>query len=637
MSELNNLLELAEDDRQSSYRRRQAVSDLLKKHPAEERTLGVVKQLLSGNDNSLKRDIVGVLKDFTKPEILPLLKPLLSTDDDYLRRDAIQLIGKTGGKDEIALVEALTTDASFTVSYAAKTALSEIERRIVQNAVPETAAEEEPEEVEEIPQTEIQESAELEEATEEVEEIPQPANEESAELEEAVEEEPEEVEEADEEFEEKAESVQNADKKEPAGEIKPHEQKLPASLHDNSIFGSESIAEVNKKVSDEIESDIFETAPILTVSANAGSSPNLKQFFNEETHLALALYKQLATYSEALPAKEAAVSETKRQLTLLEADKADDVQASQESIKTEQGDVDEIKWQIKKAQKDFDDYEKSTETVLSSLLFMFSADKKDEVVAHKAGLKKKIRELNEQLLKEESELTYHKTEKKSLLEPIIELRRQLEVKVKERDAVIEKVVAAERDINELITRLLLKSDKAGLEERLAFLDESKSPMAGLATGKIISLVSKLRRDELNAEELQLQYEESVKAASDKLDSLGDELSRCLVKKETSVKKEVEVNVSVGFKEEESFFSFSNASGSASGSGTAGGTMKVEELLWSETPNLQNSIDEYAAGFHNLGVSAAARELGDIAYHSSSALLNSYIDYLRTLIEADFGA
>ena len=41
MSDLNNLLQIAADDKQSSYRRRQAVADLLKKHPAEEKTLSL--------------------------------------------------------------------------------------------------------------------------------------------------------------------------------------------------------------------------------------------------------------------------------------------------------------------------------------------------------------------------------------------------------------------------------------------------------------------------------------------------------------------------------------------------------------------------------------------------------------------
>ena len=638
MSDLNDLLELAEDDKQSSYRRRQAVSDLLKKHPAAEETLKVVRKLLSGNDTSLKRDIVGAIKDSPDPKVLPVLKPLLSVDDDYLRRDAIQVIGKIGSKDEVALIEELTSDSSFTVSYAAKSALAEIERR---SAVEETEVEEksepaEAEDEEELVEAPEEESASDEEAVAEIEPEPETEEAETVESEAEVEADPEPLEVVNEESSKPQEETEVEEKSEPAEEMKPHEQKLPASLHDNSIYGDESIEDVNRKVEEEIESEISEKAPILSSSSNAENSSNLKKFFDDESHLALALYKQLATYSEALPAKEAAISEAKRQLTLLEADKADDVEASKESIKEEQSDVNEVKWKIKQATQKLKDYEKDNESVFSSLMFMFSADKKDEVVAKKAKFKKKIRDLKEQLANEENDLSHHQTEKKSLLEPIIDLRKQLETKTKDRDSIIEKVVGAERDINELITRLLLNSDSGKLKARLSFLEKSHSPMARLATEKIISLVSKVRNEELNVETLQNKYEESVKEASDNLVALGDELSKCLVKKETSVKKEVRVDVSVGFREEESFFSFSNASGTASGSGTARGTMKVEELLWRESPNLKNSIGSYAGGFHSLGVNAAEREFGEISHNASLTLLNSYIDYLRTLIEADFG-
>ncbi|MCM8526315.1 MAG: hypothetical protein NE327_07355, partial [Lentisphaeraceae bacterium] len=119
--------------------------------------------------------------------------------------------------------------------------------------------------------------------------------------------------------------------------------------------------------------------------------------------------------------------------------------------------------------------------------------------------------------------------------------------------------------------------------------------------------------------------------------VGDEISKCLVQKESSVKKDIKIDVSVSFKEEESFFSFSNASGTASGSGTANGTMKVQELEWRESANLENSISNFANGFNELGHKAAAREIGMISQQTSEAVLNSYIDYLRSLIEADFGA
>ena len=420
MSDLNNLLEIAEDEKQSSYRRRQAITDLLKKHPSEDKTVGIINKLLSGNDTALQRDVVGAVKDAPDPKILPAIKNLLVADDDYLKRDAIQVIGRIGSKEEVALIQEFTSDKSFSVSYAAKSALAEIERRMTAVAeepeeLEEPESAEEPEELEEpveivedeeeLEEPEATESAEAVEESEESEEKTQVGEEPEELEEEPVEEEPESEEapvEQEEEFktEEEATEPEVSDSAEGVEEIKAHQQKLPESLHDNSIYGDSTIEDVNKKVEDEIESEISEKAPILTTPLNIDESSNLKQFFDEETHLALAMYKQLATYSDELPAKEAAVSEAKRQLTLLEADKADDVDKSQATVQSEQGDVDEINWQIKKAKKDLDDFEKENESLLNSLMFMFSADKKDEVVAQKAKLKEKIRKLKEQLSKE---------------------------------------------------------------------------------------------------------------------------------------------------------------------------------------------------------------------------------------------
>lgn len=626
MSDINNLLEIAEDDKQSSYRRRQAVTDLLKNHPADQQTLRVVEKLLSGNDTSLKRDVVGAVKDSPDPKILPILKPLLAVDDDYLRRDAVQAIGRLGSREEVELVREMTSDKSFTVSYAAKTALAEIEKRVAaQEVVVEEVLEEpEPEpEVEPEPEPEAEPESALEpepEVVEEPEFIP----------EETLAEEIEEKDEADDDQEESSleESVE---------EIKPHQQKLPQSLHDNSIFGKNSIEDVNKQVEEEIESEISQKSPISFKSSTLDSSLNLNCFFSDEAHLALSFYKQLANYSEELPVKEAAISEAKRQLTLLEADKADDVEASKESVKLEQKDVDDVKWKIKKANQDYENYEKEHESMFSTLLFMFSADKKDEVVAHKAKLKKELRELKEQLANEEAELLHHKTEKKSLLEPIVEMRKTLDQKIKDRDAILDKVIRAEKQINELITRLLLSSDSESLKSRLSFIASKDTSMAQLASEKIISLVSKIRTEELNNEKLQSDYDDSVKSSNSHLLLVGEEINKSLIQKESSVKKEVSVSVSVNFKEEESFFSFSNASGTASGEGSALGTMKVQELEWRESPNLENSIGNFSNGFNELGHKAAARELGLISQQSSEAVLNSYIDYLRSLIEADFGA
>lgn len=616
MSDLNTLIEIAGDDRQSSYRRRQAVSDLLKNHSTESETISIVTSLLSGNDVSLKRDIVGAVKDSPSVEILPAMRNLLNEDDDYLKRDVIQVIGKLGSQEELELVKQLSSDSSFTVSYAAKTAVADIERRLTSREVVH--------EVESTPEPEENEPEVAEEVIEETQEMA------TSQADEVETEEPE--------VEAKPEPAEPEKlvERESQTEISAHEQKLPDSLHSNSIYGDESFGDVNSRVEQAIKSEISEKSPILSGMSKVESSKNLEAFFAEESTLALSLYKQLNTYSDDLPAKEAAVSEAKRQLTLLEADKADDVEASSVSVKSEQKDVDDVKWEIKKATKELDDFEKESQSTFNTLIFMFSSDKKDEVVAQKARLKKKIKELKDKLVKEESELEFHKNEKQSLIEPIKEMQKELEVKIKNRDAVIQKIIKAEKDINELIVRLLLTSDNTKLSQRLNFLTKSNSTLSGRVADKIISLVSKVRADEMECDKVIEEHSQLLGKSTESMVEIGKEISKSLIKKESSVKKEVNISANINFKEEEGFFSYSNASGTASGTGTAHGTMNVEQTEWRKSPNLQTAIENYSESFNKLGRKTADRELADIKHKMSKSVLDSYIDYLRSLIEADFG-
>ena len=56
------------------------------------------------------------------------MRSLLEEKDDYLKRDVIELIGKSGSRDDLALIQPMCNDNSFTVSYAAKQAVQNLEK-----------------------------------------------------------------------------------------------------------------------------------------------------------------------------------------------------------------------------------------------------------------------------------------------------------------------------------------------------------------------------------------------------------------------------------------------------------------------------------------------------------------------------
>ena len=107
MSVLENLILIAQDEKQSSYRRRQAVVDLLKDHQQSDKTFAVVEKLCESKDNYFIREIVGTLKGIDNPLVLPSLRLALASDDDYVKRDVIQILSKVGTSEDLVALKAL--------------------------------------------------------------------------------------------------------------------------------------------------------------------------------------------------------------------------------------------------------------------------------------------------------------------------------------------------------------------------------------------------------------------------------------------------------------------------------------------------------------------------------------------------
>jgi hypothetical protein len=645
MSDFETLVHLAEDSTQSSYRRRQAVSDLLRDHCADTRTISLLNKMLGEADVHLKRDLIGAFKSCDAPEILSVVIPLLDESDDYLRRDIIQLMGRVGSKEELALLQPLCADGSFSVNYAAKQAVKDIESRSaleVEEEEPADVPVEDAELVEEPEPEVVVDETPVEELTEEPEPEPEPevavdetpveelTEEPEAEPEVAVDDTP--VEELTEPEPDAAEK--STDKN--IEEIHPEKQKLPKSLHDNSIFGDKSVAEVSDEVSSSLQTGFSETAPLLSSSNDPQNSQNLKQFFYEEYQLSLALYRQLATSSAELPVKENALSNCLHRLTLLEADKADDLEASKESVKESSKETKDAEWDVKKTEQAIINLEKENKELLNSIMFIFSSAKKDEAFAQKAKLKKKLRRLKKELSNEEGELKGLIAEKKSLQEPLILLRNEFKKASSDRDSLLEKIYQAESEINQLILKVIMGAGENSLKSRLDFMEKSKSPIAGSVVQRLIRLKNSLSTYELKHRDLEDELEVRQQAAFTETDMLGEELSKSLVLKSASKKERVKVKASLSFKEEESFFSFSNASGSASGRGEASASMLVEELIWRESPSLKNAVHDFSSAFDSLGSFAARIECAGIDIQTTQAAMRHYIDYLRCAIESDFG-
>ena len=660
MSDYESLVQLAEDPKQSSYRRKQAVNDILKNFGADQKTVGLLQKMLGdSSDVHLKRDVIGALKDNVDPNLLPVVKPLIHEEDDYLRRDIIQLLGKIGTKEEIALLMPLCEDSSFSVNYAAKQAVKEIESReeTEEEETTETEVVEEKaetkvetsetltEEVKETTETEVvEEKAETEletpeTLTEEVKEATKQAENEKVEEAKVVDEKKEEPDNSD--LESKSaevpkEKTSQKDKKD-VKEIHPEKQILPDSLHDNSIFGEKSIEEVSDGYRSELENDFSDSVPMLSSGSNPDKSQNLKEFFDDQYQLALALYRQLAKSQSELPQKENLLSKCRHKLTLLEADKADDLEASEESVVESSKDKKDLEWEVKKAEQAIINLEKENKELLNSIIFMFSSARKDEAASKKDELKKKLKETKKKLADEEAELQGLVAEKNSIQEPILLLRKEMEQLTADKNNVLNKIFINEKEINELIIKVISESTKDQLNSRLSFLTRNNAVAAKSIMNRICSLKMKLESLRAQHDNIEEKFSNDQREAVNKTNELGEELIKSIQVNSATKNEKVSIKASLSFREEESFFSFSNASGSASGSGTATASMTVEELNWSQSAGLSNAINKYTSGYTQLGALSTKLEVSEIDIQSTETALSHYVDYIRSAIESDFGS
>ena len=107
MANFDSLVAVAEDEKQSSYKRRQAVTDLLKNHQDNELSDRVFANVSQSDDSYFVREIVSAVRDINAPQLLPVLRQILATGDDYTKRDVIQILGKSGSQEDLDLLEPL--------------------------------------------------------------------------------------------------------------------------------------------------------------------------------------------------------------------------------------------------------------------------------------------------------------------------------------------------------------------------------------------------------------------------------------------------------------------------------------------------------------------------------------------------
>ena len=265
---------------------------------------------------------------------------------------------------------------------------------------------------------------------------------------------------------------------------------------------------------------------------------------------------------------------------------------------------------------------------------MFSSEKKEEAEKEKSELKKKLNTAKKELEQEAGQYENLSGETESIKGSIEALQNELNQLTSDRDAVLNKIYLAEKGINKIIVGIL-SAGGDDLDKRLSFV-EDKTAIPGLVN-RIVSLSNRSKQAATKRDELLGQLEELQKEAGGYTDSIGSEITRSLKVGSSTKNEKVNIKASLSFQEDESFFSFSNASGSASGTGEATASVTVDEIEWNESGGLQSAVKNFSGSFAALGKLSAELEMTELKVQSTDAALAHYVDYIRCHIESDFGS
>ncbi|MCM8529980.1 MAG: hypothetical protein NE330_02370 [Lentisphaeraceae bacterium] len=612
MAEFDDLVSVVEDDKQSSYKRKQALTDLIKNFKDDDKTLTVLEKVFQTDDSFMLREAVSSFKNIAaSDQHLVILKGLLSKDDDYLKKDVIQILGDSGSASDLEIIKSYTEESSYSVSYAAKQALSKLEERLAAVEVapePEALKEEKPEVVEEVS------TSDKEVSTVEVTVEDEPVVEDTPIVHKVT------------------KAVETSQVDETLQEDLLNEKR--ESLHDNSIFKDKTISAIHQEYEQTSTSEFSEQVPAFFANSQSVNEPVLKKFFGGSSQSALALYNQLESHQHQLPSLENKLSEIRRQLTFLEADKADDVELSTTSVKDTTKDTDELKWQIKKCEVRLKDIETENNSFFKSFFNSLSQDKQEKIDSEKRELEKTLKSLKNELDESEMSLLEGQAEAQQLMQPFLVLQQELSSAELARDSCLEKISSIDQEINDHYLRYVFETEE--LEKSLSFLGD-KTPVFESILKKLAILKVQVQKSETLIEVENVKLVSAKDSALEKINALGTAIEKGFQTVKRPHQTNVSIKANISFKEESSFFGgYSNASGSAHGVGNATLKYDIVDTTWMEVAELPSRIEAYEDGFSELGQLSGKIELLDKTCRSQQIQFRQYVDYIRLMVESANG-
>ena len=126
LNELDNLIEVATNDRATSYERRNAITKLGQLD--DQRSIDALVNLLQNDDRYLRRNVVQSLGTHQSAAAVLGLIRCLADPAENVRRDAASLLGSKGDGRAIGPLTELLEGEGYAIRHAAQNALEQLER-----------------------------------------------------------------------------------------------------------------------------------------------------------------------------------------------------------------------------------------------------------------------------------------------------------------------------------------------------------------------------------------------------------------------------------------------------------------------------------------------------------------------------
>jgi uncharacterized coiled-coil DUF342 family protein len=582
MSDIEQLIAVARDREAGAFRRRTAVSDLVR--TKEPRVVDTLALLLNEQDQYLRREVVSGLIQIGDASVVEPLVRALADDDDYVQQDAAEALGRLGDQRAVDPLTTLLEDNSYSVRDAARRALEQIQRRA--STAPRRAA------VTRAP------------AVRSAAPLVSPA------------------------------AFDKTTTGAAAAPVAPAEPPSP---------GAPTVAAELAGEPPQVETTVDrlaaqpETAPPGERIDWEGAR-RFQALCGDAVSQIRSLYEGLAEQRGQLADVERRYHEAVERLNEDRAANQGDLTRTEKAIDAAKEQLGKYKREAARARREKMRLERQAHSFSFQITKMFSSEQAREHQQRRVKLASEIHRLDGQADEASAQLQALEQQEEELSSPLRQLQEQIETMGEARRSAWQAVGAVEREIDAWFVDYLERLPAEELRARLQRLAEMSADEAFFprCADELLHSLAELAASKTELEQTQSQLRNAATAAAQSTEALGAAIASGFHAASIERRTPVRLSGSVDFREEHSLLGgYRGADGSASGSGTGHASYTIEEVRWQPPVAFESQVAQFAAIWTQQGEQAARRELLAAAAAAGRQRLQDVVHVVRSELEQDF--